>query len=87
MVETINALGGLAGLAALITAFAGFRNVKRDTQAIRAAPDNLSEKLDNIAEQVRQLSASSTTMHEQFARRLDGHDREIRDMRRGRSRP
>ncbi|WP_460998722.1 hypothetical protein [Trueperella pyogenes] len=81
MAEVINALGGLAGLAALLTAFAGFRNVKRDTAKIAAAPDSLADKIDSLAERVEYLAKSSVTTHELLARRLDGHDREFREMK------
>lgn len=84
MAEVINALGGFAGLAALLTAFAGFRNVKRDTAKIAAAPDSLSGKIDSLVEQVGHLAKSSQTTHELLARRLDGHDREFREMKKQR---
>lgn len=86
MAEVINALGGFAGLAALLTAFAGFLNVKRDTKRIAAAPDSLADKLDSLSEQFEHLAKSSQTTHELLARRLDGHDREFREMKKRRSR-
>ena len=84
MADLINAFGGLAGLAALITAFAGFRNVKRDTAQIAAGPDSLTSKLDDLARQVDHLIRSSSTTHDLLSKRLDGHDRELRDIHRRR---
>ncbi|MDV6238659.1 hypothetical protein HMPREF3167_02470 [Trueperella sp. HMSC08B05] len=84
MAELINAFGGLAGLAALVTAFAGFRNVKRDTVQISAGPGSLTHKIDELARQVDHLTRASATTHDLLSKRLDGHDREFRDLRRRR---
>ncbi len=96
MVNTLADLGGLAGVAALITAAAGvivqlrsLRSLRDDTRELR--PDHgssladrvtgIDEKIDLIAESQRQMSRSATETHSLIADRLHMHDIEIRDIK------
>ncbi|WP_461004434.1 hypothetical protein [Trueperella pyogenes] len=82
MSDLVNAMGGLAGLAALITAIAGLRGIKKDTQALqRGGHDSVPDALAEISERVRSLSRSSEITHELLSDRLDGHDREIKELK------
>lgn len=82
MSEFVTALGGLTGLAALITALAGIHGIRKDTQALKSGGnDSLPDMLSEISERIRSLSRSSEITHELLSDRLDAHDREIKELK------
>ena len=93
---TLAQLGGLAGLAALLTAIGGvivqlrgLRRVREDT--IQLQPDHgtsvadrvhdMDEKLDLVIQGQKQTVDSSDQVHELILSRLRMHDIELRDIK------
>lgn len=74
--EHLVALGGFAGLAALITALAGFVRIKKDTKQLQ--PDHgssLADKIDHIRDDVKTING-----------RLIGIEKDLRAERKTRER-
>ena len=93
---TLAQLGGLAGLAALLTAIGGvivqlrgLRRVRQDT--IQLQPDHgssvadrvhaMDEKLDLVIQGQKQTADSADQVHELISSRLRMHDIELRDIK------
>lgn len=90
-------LGGLAGLAALLTAIGGVLTQVRQTRKLREdtaqlQPDHgtsvadrvhaMDEKLDLVIQGQKQTADSADQVHELISSRLRMHDIELRDIKR-----
>lgn len=85
IIEALRALGGFAGIAALLAVLPQLASIKRNTAKTAVQVENhesgLKSQISRLEANIDSDRESAIMLRKEVIKRLDGHDREFREIK------